>query len=247
MAGTPTAYWASQERSPPMIQAFLLGVLAQTSLVLSGLVVYRVRISRRVVGAIAAFGAGSLLAAIAFSLIPEAKGGSTSLTAFWLLAGAFVYLLSDHVVEQRFGGEGTGAALGIVVGAVVDGVPESLIFGIQLATGQPISAAFLFAVWISNIPQALAPSVDLAQNRWSPARLGGMWAVVGIACGIVAALGFLLGTIDVAATGGRAAAFAAGGLLAMLSDSLMLFAFERSGVWAGIFTVIGFAVSLAMS
>jgi ZIP family zinc transporter len=74
-----------------------------------------------------------------------------------------------------------------------------------------------------------------------------MWAVVGIACGIVAALGFLLGRVDTAATGGRAAAFAAGGLLAMLANSLMPFAFERSGAWAGIFTVVGFAVSLAMS
>jgi ZIP family zinc transporter len=230
-----------------VIQAFILGALAQTSLVLSGLVVYRVRIPKGVVGAIAAFGAGSILGAIAFSLIPEAHSDTTRQTALWLLGGAFVFLVSDRVVEQRFGGEGTAAALGIVVGAVVDGVPESLIFGIQLATGQTISAAFLFAVWISNIPQALAPSVDLAETGWAPARLGGMWAVVGLACGIVAALGFLLGTVDAAVTGGRAAAFAAGGLLAMLSDSLMLFAYERSGAWAGIFTVIGFALSLAMS
>src|SRR5262245_36059976 len=123
-----------------MIQAFLLGVLAQTSLVLSGLVVYRVRIPARVVGALAAFGAGSLLGAISFSLVPQAAALTQPEAAVWLLVGAFVYLLSDRVVEQRFGSGGAAAALGIVVGAVVDGVPESLIFGIQLATGQPLSA-----------------------------------------------------------------------------------------------------------
>ncbi len=47
-------------------------------------------------------------------------------------------------------------ALGIVVGAVVDGVPESIIFGIQLASGEPLSIAFITAAFLSNIPQALS-------------------------------------------------------------------------------------------
>jgi ZIP family zinc transporter len=68
-----------------------------------------------------------------------------------------------------------------------------------------------------------------------------------LACGIAAGLGYLFGMIDPSITGAQAAAFAAGGLLAMLADSLMPFAFQRGGVWAGVYTVIGFAVSLAMS
>src|SRR4051794_25622057 len=230
-----------------MFQAFLLGTLAQSSLVLVALLVYRVRVSMRVVGAFAAFGAGSLLGAISFTLIPQAEAAATPMIALSLLAGAFVYLLSDRAVEKRFGGKGEGAALGIVVGAVVDGLPESLIFGIQLAIGQPISAAFLLAVWVSNIPQALAPSVELAAKGWTVARLAGMWAIVGLACGVSAWLGYLLGIVNPSITGAQASAFAAGGLLAMLADSLMPFAFQRGGAWAGIFTVIGFAVSLAMS
>jgi len=230
-----------------MIQAFLLGTLAQSSLVLTALIVHRVPVSTRVVGAFAAFGSGSLLGAISFSLIPQAEAAPVPQISLSLLIGAFVYLISDRIVERRFGGEGAGAALGIVVGAVVDGVPESLIFGLQLAIGQPISAAFVLAVWISNIPQALAPSVDLAKSGWSTARLVGMWAVVGIACGVAAGLGYLFGIVDPSLTGALAAAFAAGGLLAMLADSLMPFAFQRGGTWAGIFTVLGFTVSLAMS
>jgi len=230
-----------------VIQAFLLGALAQSSLVLMGLVAARVRVSPGVVGALAAFGAGSLLGAISFSLIPQAEAAAPPWITLSLLAGAFTYLLSDRAVEKRFGGPEGGAALGIVVGAVVDGLPESLIFGIQLAIGQPVSAAFVLAVWVSNIPQALAPSVDLAHQGWSAARLAGMWSAVVAACGVAAGLGYLLGVADPAVTGAQAAAFAAGGLLAMLADSLMPFAYERGGAWAGIFTVIGFAVSLATS
>jgi len=55
----------------------------------------------------------------------------------------------------------------IVLGAAVDGTPESLIFGVSLATGAGMSAAFLAAVIISNIPQAVDAR---GQARLSPAR-----------------------------------------------------------------------------
>jgi zinc transporter, ZIP family len=227
-----------------VIGAALVGALAQASLVLSGLAVYVVRVPRRLVGILAGYGAGALLGAIAFDLIPESEVLPTIETAAWLLVGAAVFVLADRLVESRFGEGGAAGPLGIVVGAVVDGVPESLIFGIQLAAGQGLSAAFLAAVFISNIPQALAPSVDLRESGWSPVRLGGMWAVVVVVCGITAGLGFLLADAT-GATGGRAAALAAGGILAMMTNSLMPFAFERGGSMAGIATVVGFAVSLA--
>ena len=227
-----------------MIQAAVRGALAQSSLVLSGLAVYLVRVPRRVVGGLAGYGAGALLGAIAFDLIPESEVLPTIEAAAWLLIGALVFVLADRLVESRFGEGGAAGPLGIVVGAVVDGVPESLIFGIQLASGQGLSAAFLAAVFVSNIPQALAPSVDLAESGWSPARLGGMWAVVVVVCGLTAGAGFVIADAT-GAVGGRAAAFAAGGLLAMMTNSLMPFAFERGGALAGIATVVGFAVSLA--
>ncbi|MGH2636613.1 MAG: hypothetical protein ACRDHU_10795, partial [Actinomycetota bacterium] len=171
-----------------MVKAVLLGAAAQSSLILSGLVVYGVRVPTRVIGALAGFGAGALVAAISFDLIPETQALDQFELAAWLLLGAAVFVVSDRVVERRFGGEQSSgpAPLGIVVGSVVDGVPESAIFGIQIATGQPISAAFLGAVFVSNIPQALAPSADLAGAGWKWTRLVGMWAVVVIACGVTA-------------------------------------------------------------
>ena len=230
-----------------MIQAALIGALAQSSLVLSGLAVYAVKVPRRFVGILAGYGAGALLGAVAFTLIPESEVLDTAESALWLLVGAAVFVIADRLVERRFGGEGGGGgAMGIVVGAVVDGVPESVIFGIQIASGQPLSAAFLAAVFVSNIPQALAPSVDLAESGWSPVRLGGMWAIVVLACGITAGLGFFLADA-IGLDGARAAAFASGGLLAMMTNSLMPFAFERGGALAGIATVVGFAVSLGSS
>jgi zinc transporter, ZIP family len=214
------------------------------SLILSGLAVYLVRPSAKVIGGLAGFGAGALIAAVAFDLIPEGEGLEQWELALWLLIGAAIFVVSDRIVESRFGEGEDAGPLGIVVGSVVDGVPESIIFGIQIATGQVISAAFLGAVFVSNIPQSLAPSAALAESGRKAGKMAGMWGLVVGACAVTAWLGYLLG-IGLGATGDRAAAMAAGGLLAMLTDSLMPYAVKKGGAQAGVWTVVGFATSLA--
>jgi len=168
-----------------VIQAFVLGAVAQSSLVLSGLLPYLVRIPDRAVGLLAGAGAGALISAVAFSLIPEANAISQLEVAGWLLVGAAVFIVLDRFIDRRFGSGGEAGPLGIVLGAILDGIPESVIFGIQIATGQPITVAFLAAVIVSNVPQALAPSADLKADGWSIWRVTAMWGSVVLACGSV--------------------------------------------------------------
>ena len=152
-----------------MLQAFALGAIAQSSLLLSGVIPFVLRIPDRIVGILAGIGAGALIAAVAFDLVPESI--AISEVALWFFVGAGIFLVADRIIEERFGGDddrGGGGPLGIVLGSVVDGVPESLIFGIQLAAGIPISIAFFAAVFVSNVPQALAPSADLIRSGWKP-------------------------------------------------------------------------------
>jgi ZIP family zinc transporter len=229
-----------------VIQAFALGAIAQSSLVLSGVIPYLVTIPPRVVGVLAGGGAGALIGAIAFDLVPEAKVLATTGVAVWLLVGAAIYLAADRLVEKRFGAAGSAAALGIVLGAVVDGVPESVIFGTQIAGGLPTSVAFLAAVIVSNVPQALAPSADLKAKGWPIGRMIAMWSAVVLACGLAAAAGFAIANTFGAGSDAPAAAIAAGGLLAMLTDSLVPFAYDKGGDVAGLATVIGFVAALAM-
>lgn len=228
-----------------MLQAFALGAIAQSSLLLSGVIPYVLRIPDRIIGILAGIGAGALMAAVAFDLVPEAI--STAEVAFWFLVGALIFVVADRIIEARFGGEGSGSALGVVLGSVVDGVPESLIFGIQIATGVPVSVPFLAAVIVSNVPQALAPSAELIRSGWRPGRMVGMWGAVVLACGVASALGWLGATDVDTVTGARAAAIAAGGVLAMLTASLVPFAYQKGGWGAALGTVAGFCASMAQT
>lgn len=227
-----------------MLKAIALGTLAQSALLLSGLLVYWINFPPKFVGILAGFGAGALIEAIAFDLVAEAKDLDSLQFAVWMLIGAAILLIGDRVVERRFGDEGGGGAMGIVVGSMVDGVPESAIFGIQVATGYPITVSFFAAVFISNFPQAIAPSADLAKKGWKMGRVVGMWALVLISCGVASGLGYVLANSFSGVAGDRMAALAGGGLLAMLTDSLMPFAYERGGQLAGVGTVLGFCIPL---
>ena len=231
-----------------MLEAFGWGFLAQSSLLVAGLLVCWVTVPTKVVGILGGFGAGAMIAAVSFDLLPEAESDIDPWqTGVWMLVGVAVFLLADAFVEKRFGSAGAGGAMGIVVGSVVDGVPESMILGIQVGTGLTISLGFVAAVFISNIPQAIAPSADLAASGWGPGRLGRLWFMVVLACGVAAALGFLATDVSGAVQGDRAAALAAGGLLAMLTNSLMPFSFERGGSLAGAATALGFCLSVLIS
>jgi zinc transporter, ZIP family len=228
-----------------MLTSFGLGALAQLSLVLSALVVFLVKVPRHTIGNLAGFGAGALIAAIASDLLPTARVLDVWQVALWTLLGAAVFILGERFVDRKFGAGGAAGPLGIVVGSIVDGVPESVIFGVQMGRGAQVGLAFLAAVFVSNIPQALAPSAELAERGWGLRRLTVLWMWVLLACGVAAALGHLMATTFADANGARSAALASGGILAMLANSLIPFAHERAES-AGTWMVVGFCFALAL-
>jgi ZIP family zinc transporter len=233
---------------PEVLEAFGWGILAQLSLLVAGVAVAWVTVPTKLVGILGGFGAGAMIAAVSFDLLPEAQAHIEPWqTGLWMMIGVATFLLADAYVDRRFGSAGAGGAMGIIVGSVVDGVPESAILGIQVGVGIPISLSFVAAVFVSNIPQAIAPSADLAARGWSARKLAGLWSLVVLACGIAAAIGYLGTEISSAVVGDRAAAIAAGGLLAMLTNSLMPFAYERGGALAGAATALGFCLSVLSS
>ena len=108
-----------------LLEAFVVGALAQSSLILSGLLVYRFRMPPRAVGQLAGFGAGALLGAAAFDLVPEAQSLANLEIAMWLLVGGAVYVVADQIIERRLSDTGGGSgAMGIVVGNINDALPE---------------------------------------------------------------------------------------------------------------------------
>jgi ZIP family zinc transporter len=136
--------------------------------------------------------------------------------------------------------------MGMFLGTLLDGVPESFILGSSLAAGGAVSVAFLAAIFISNVPEAVAGSLNLKAIGYTDRHVFGMWSAIVVASGIGAGAGYLVAQ-SLHVDGLYAQAFAGGAVLTMLADSMMPQAFENGGTWVGLLTVLGYLFAAALS
>jgi ZIP family zinc transporter len=236
--------------------AFGWGLLAASSLVIGAVIAFIIRIPFRVIGLIMGFGAGVLISAVAFDLIEEAAEKSTGegWVAGGLFAGCLVFFGGDRLIDRLGGGDrkaATGAgeggsSLSIVLGTVLDGIPESMVIGLTIFEGGAVGAAYLAAVFISNLPESISSSSGLVAGGWTKSRV--LWMCVGIA--LVSALSSLAGYgLFQDSSPGVVAfvlAFAGGAILTMLANTMMPEAFEHGGKLVGIMVTLGFAVAFTV-
>ena len=236
--------------------AFGWGTLAASSLVIGALVAIWLNISLRVIGLIMGFGAGVLISAVAFDLVEEAasKASGQGGTAWGLFVGCGVFFGGDWLIS-RFGGgdrkdptgdQQSGSALAIVLGSVLDGIPESMVIGLTIFSGGKVGAAYLAAVFISNLPEAISSTTGLVSGGWKKSRILWMWIGIAVVSGLASLAGYSLFQNSSPDTVAFVLAFAAGAILTMLADTMMPEAFEHGGKLVGVATTLGFAVAYAI-
>ena len=220
------------------------GALAASSLVIGALLGLARRWPPRAVGGVLAFGAGALISAVSFDLVEEgaALGGPATIGG-GLAVGALTYFAADQALERKSSGAGTALALG----AFLDGIPEQLVLGIGLATGEGVSVGLLVAIFVSNLPEAIGSSTDMRDAGTQPARIRALWLAVAAICTLATVAGFA--AADAVSDDAKAAinGFAAGALLVMLIDSMIPEATAKAGRAAGLVTVLGFAVAFSLA
>lgn len=237
-----------------MGSAFLWGFVAASSLIFGGLIGSFARVGERTLGLIMGFGAGVLISAIAYELVFEAirLDKLSGFPALGFFAGAATFFFADLLIA-RVGGrrddEHNPAAkdslvVPLVLGIVLDGIPESVVIGLGvLETGQ-VSLAMLIAVFVSNVPEAIAGTVGMRGGGWSAVKTLALWSVIALVCAGASGAGYaLLGSASNHLLA-VVQAFAGGAMLMMLANTMVPEAYERAGKLAGVATVMGFALAV---
>ena len=239
-----------------MLTAFLWGLLATSSLLWGGLIATQVTLSKKFVGIIMAFGAGTLISAISYELIFEAvqMARLTGFPALGLFAGALTFFGSDALIARFSAAKPTDLdtsaqsklVVPMVLAIILDGIPESIVIGLGILEGGTVSLAMLAAVFISNLPEAIAGSVGMSAAGASRGKILSLWCVIALVCALASAAGFSLFADIPAHWMAFVQAFAGGAILMMLANSMMPEAYEHGGKLAGVFTVLGFCASVAI-
>jgi ZIP family zinc transporter len=227
-----------------VLQAGLWALLAASSLVVGAVVAEAVRVSDRVLGAAMGFGSGALLGALAYELVPT-EHVAEGWIWFSFGLGAAVFYVADRIVEKR-GDAAPGSGIPIALGALLDGVPESVVLGMSVAVGGSVSIGFLVAVFVSNVPESLSATAEMRATR-SRTWVLELWIGIAIVSAIAGALGYLLAERLSVGDGGYVEALAGGAVLTMLASSLMPDAFEKGGPSVALFTALGFAIAAVLT
>lgn len=246
---------------PLPLQAGLWGLLAGGALVLGAAIAWFVRVPQRLIAGVMAFGAGVLISALAFELMDEAyRRGGFAATAVGFLGGAAVYTASNwalahHGAKHRKRSQGqqpsesqqSGSGMAIAIGALLDGIPESIVIGLSLLAGGAVSLVAVIAVFLSNVPEGLSSAAGMKKAGRSAAYVFGVWSAIALASGIAAWVGCAVFKDFPPGIVAGTTAVAAGAILAMLADTMIPEAFEHAHDASGLITVAGFLASFMLS
>jgi ZIP family zinc transporter len=237
------------------------GFVAGSALLLGAAAGYLTNVPRRVIAGVMAFGSGVLISALSFELMDEAfRRGGWLATVVGFLGGAVVYTGAAAIVnrrgakhrkrsgrEQPSENDQQGSGLAIAIGALLDGIPESIVIGLSLLEGGAVSWVAVGAVFLSNVPEGLSSAAGMKRAGRSSAYVFGLWGLITLASAAAALAGNLIFGGFSAAVIAATTAVAAGAILAMLVDTMIPEAFETAHDFAGLITVAGFLASFLLS
>ena len=240
-----------------MGEAAIWGFVGASSLIIAAELVFAFRWSRLVIGLVMAFGVGALISSVAFELVvPALEDAEGWQVALAMAVGSLAFFAGDRAIASAGGSarknpdkhsdgeDGDDSGLGIVLGTVLDGIPESAVLGMSLVGGGGVSIALLAGIWVSNFPESLGSTVNLKKSGWAKKRIRLMWWGIALVCALSAGVGYAVVNNSDTLTGALVSSFAAGALLTMIADEMAPEAYERSQIYAGLATVAGFTFAL---
>ena len=255
-----------------MLEAAWWGFVGGAALLVGALMGLYLKVGLRAIGLVMAFGAGVLISAVAFELTEEAyRSAGSSAAALGLAAGSVTFFTGDWLIDRQgghrrkspvhggvragsasggskaAGGAAAASGMALVLGALLDGIPESAAIGISLLGGGGVGVAMVAAVFLSNIPESMSATTGLRASGRSTGWILGLWALVVGASTLASVAGYALLGGASEETVAFIQTFAAGAILTMLADTMMPEAVEHAGRLVGLLTVLGFAVAFFIS
>jgi ZIP family zinc transporter len=215
-----------------------------------------------------AFGSGVLVSALTFSLIEEAFSLSQSIPAVVIgfILGGISYSVSNRILDKKSygcgnssvvrkrkrshgenaGGGKNASGLSLLVGSIMDNIPENMALGISLVTGGSVNIVLIAAIFISNFPEGLASTHGMKANGRTKKYILALWSMAVVIGTISTAIGFAVLSKTSPAIISIAISFAAGAILVMLAESMIPEAFEEGGSRIGLAAMTGFAIAFIL-
>ena len=171
-----------------ILDSLIWGFIASIPLLIGSIVALFVNLPKNIIASIMAFGSGVLIAALAFSLIEESFNLAQSIPPViaGFLAGGLSYTIANYFLNKKTlgnirkrkrshgedaGGSKNASGLALLVGSIMDNIPENMALGISMITGGTVNIVLIVAIFISNFPEGLASTVGMKTNGKSSKQI----------------------------------------------------------------------------
>ncbi|SHJ99605.1 ZIP family metal transporter [Tepidibacter formicigenes] len=239
-----------------MLGAMFWGGITGFAVFLGALVGIYFKIKKYIVGFIMALGTGVLIGAASFELlIKSVKNAGIKITAIGFILGAIIFTILDFIIAQKGGNERKRSkekpegysGLAIFIGTLMDAIPESLIIGVSLIKEYHVSWILVIAIFISNFPEGLSSTIGLKKDGYSNSKIFFLWLMVLVTSSLSSLIGFIFFENASKSLVNGIGSFAAGGIVAMVSSTMMPEAYKEGGSVVGFISAIGLLSALILS
>ncbi len=158
-----------------------------------------------------AFGCGVLIATLTFPILVEAFEVTHTLpaTATGFFLGGISFSIANYILEKKSKRLGSrnkqlvasedkntaavskpNSGKTLFIGSIMDNIPENAALGITLAAGGAINIAFLVAIFVSNLPEALGSTTQMKASGMSRRYILKLWALATVIGTISSVIGY---------------------------------------------------------
>jgi CRP-like cAMP-binding protein len=155
--------------------------------------------------------------------------------------------LHSGEIHQALEAHGGGSPLAIWIGNILDAIPGSLVIGATYMSIKTFNPTLLIAIFLANLPEAMASANTMRHAGYSKAKIYGLWGslvLIGAVCAAIGNIALPDAPIEFLAI---CEAVSGGAILALVAQVMFPHAYEEGGDSVGLTTIAGFAIAFLLS
>ena len=235
-----------------IFNTLVLSIIVSSAFLIGAILSIFIHYPERIRADLAAFSAGIFFATIAFSLIDEAiREGSFITMVIGFGVGAVVFSVINRILQTRYksktkNNNNTSSSKTVIIGTFLDSFPETIFIGVIIALNLQGLMSAVLALFLGNLTATMEGAKRMVDDSKHNLKIFNEWLYVFVIVTLGGPLGWYLEKPLNPEQLSMIISFAAGALMAFITEELIPQAYKRVELHIGLSSSFGFIIALAL-
>ena len=234
-----------------IFNTLVLSITVSSAFLIGAILSIFIHYPERIRADLAAFSAGIFFATIAFSLIDEAiREGSFITMVIGFVVGAVVFSVINRILQTRYKSKtknkNNSSSKTVIIGTFLDSFPETIFIGVIIALNLQGLMSAVMALFLGNLTATMEGAKRMIDDSKHNLKIFNQWLYIFVIVTIGGPLGWFLEKPLNPEQLSMIISFAAGALMAFITEELIPQAYKRVELHIGLSSSFGFIIALAL-